>query len=156
MSNRDKPKWIENFQLLREKFENKSKQGIVFKIYKEKTPSEIIGVLNFLKYKIQKWKNTNIFSYSGDLFEGETIIVVGGNNIDDSIYMIIFVFLNEVLEKKIPMPISKIKIRNLRNIELFLIEELSSKIKVGLPAYPNLENEIKNHLERILKNKIEN
>ncbi|MFX0059036.1 MAG: hypothetical protein ACFE85_07125 [Candidatus Hodarchaeota archaeon] len=140
-------------KFLRLKFENISEQGIVFKINKEKKPTEIIGVLNFLKYKIERWNNTNIFSYSGNLFGGDTIIVIGANSLEDSINMMIYVFLTEFLQNKLQIYFYDSKLKNSEDLENYLIKEFFSSTKKGLPAYPNLEIEIKSHLEEILNNK---
>jgi len=146
----------EKIKRLKLKFENISEQGIVFKINKEKDPSEIIGVLNFLKYKIEEWNNTDIFSYSGNLFGGETIIVVGASKLEDSINMMIYVFLSEVLKNRIQFDLSEAKLNYSEDLEICLINELSGNIRKGLPAYPKLEILIKEHLEKILKNKLLN
>lgn len=146
----------DKIKILKLKFENISEQGIVFKINKEKNPTEIIGVLNFLKYKIEKWNNTNIFSYSGNLFGTETVIVIGAANLEDSINMITYIFLKEFLANKLEINSLKTKLRNSIDIELYLNNELSDNTKKGLPNYPNLEIEIKRHLEMILKNRVVN
>lgn len=146
----------EKIKRLKLKFENISEQGIVFKINKEKDPSEIIGVLNFLKYKIEEWNNTDIFSYSGNLFGGETIIVVGASKLEDSINMMIYVFLSEVLKNRIQFDLSEAKLNYSEDLEICLFNELSGNIRKGLPTYPKLEILIKEHLEKILKNKLLN
>ena len=48
-------------------YEQKAECGIFFKLVPDKSPLEILGVLDFLKDRIKKWGNTNIFSYQGNL-----------------------------------------------------------------------------------------
>jgi hypothetical protein len=146
-------KLSDKLKALKKKLENIFEQGIVFKINKEKNPTEIIGVLDFLKYKIEKWNNTNIFSYSGNLFGEETVIVIGAVNLKDSVNMITYIFLKEFLANNLQINFSETKLRNSKDIELYLNNEFSDNTKEGLPNYPNLEIEIRKHLEMILKNK---
>ena len=146
-------KLSDKLKALKKKLENIFEQGIVFKINKEKNPTEIIGVLDFLKYKIEKWNNTNIFSYSGNLFGEETVIVIGAANLKDSVNMITYIFLKEFLANNLQINFSETKLRNSKDIELYLNNEFSDNTKEGLPNYPNLEIEIRKHLEMILKNK---
>ena len=53
-------KCIENLLI---EYEREEKCGIFFKLENGKDPSEIFGVLDFLKYKIENWGNSNIVSY---------------------------------------------------------------------------------------------
>ena len=58
--------------------------GICFKLQRDGNPLDILGVLDFLKYKIKKWGNTNIFSYRGILFNDDMILVIGSNTIEEA------------------------------------------------------------------------
>ena len=73
-------------------YENQINSGIFFKLESGKEPSEIFGVLDFLKYKFKKWQRTSIFSYNGDLFSGEHILIVGTENIEEAKTILHFVY----------------------------------------------------------------
>ena len=38
-------------------------KGIFFNLQNAKSPLDIFGVLEVMKYKLQKWQNTNIFYF---------------------------------------------------------------------------------------------
>ncbi|GAJ12743.1 unnamed protein product, partial [marine sediment metagenome] len=84
-----KTQFLKHIEYLITKYENEEKSGIFFKLEKGKDPSEILGVLDFLKYKLEKWGNTNIFSYLGSLFGKNTILVIGSSNSEEAIVPLI-------------------------------------------------------------------
>ncbi|MFX1586720.1 MAG: hypothetical protein ACFFC1_01090 [Promethearchaeota archaeon] len=134
-------------------YDNKDKVGICFKLQRDGNPLDILGVLDFLKYKIKKWRNTNIFSYRGKLFNDDIILVIGSNTIEEAKDIVVFIFLNDVLVKK--KDISKIRILDDwdsdKDLEQNLINEILKNLKKGYPYDPNLESEISNHIEKLMK-----
>jgi hypothetical protein len=141
---------IRNLQVLLEKYSQKEKCGIFFNLNETKNPLDIIGVLDFLKFKIQDWGNTNIYSYRGILFNENIVMVVGSNTIEAAINIIIFVYLSR-LGKKDPLLVkSTPEFNSSRELEEFLKNELELKIAKGYPENPFLELELKNHLNKLL------
>ncbi|MFX0181037.1 MAG: hypothetical protein ACFE78_12675 [Candidatus Hodarchaeota archaeon] len=134
-------------------YDNKEKVGICFKLQRDGNPLDILGVLDFLKYKIKKWRNTNIFSYRGKLFNEYTILVIGSNTIEETKDIVVFIFLNDVLVKK--KDIFKIGILDDwdsdNDLEQYLINETLKNLEKGYPYDPNLESEISNHIEKLMK-----
>ena len=61
----DTTEYLDSIETLHSQYEKEEKAGVFFKLEKEKNPLDILGVLDFLKFKIKKWGNDNIFSYSG-------------------------------------------------------------------------------------------
>lgn len=113
---------------------------------------DIIGVLDFLKFKIQTWGNTNIYSYDGKIFNNNIIIVIGSNSIEEVMSIIIFVFISRLVEKD-PVLLKIVpKFDSISELEGFLEEELKTNIKEGYPNDPQLEQDLKHHLENLLKN----
>ena len=132
-------------------YEQKAECGIFFKLNKEKSPLDIIGVLDFLKYKIKKWGNTNLFSYHGDLFNGSTILVVGARNLEEAISIMIYMFLTNVVDNEYEINNLIEKLGSSNDIEQYLRNDLSKNIKKGYPSNSDLEMELKNHLEGLIK-----
>lgn len=141
-------KCIENLLMEYEKVE---KCGIFFKLEREKDPLEIIGVLEFLKYKIENWGNTNIFSYLGCLFNDSTTLIIGSSDQEEAISIIKYVYLSQVIKTEDQMENLIKKFENCRNLEHFLNEEIAEEIKVGYPSDPELEVKLKNHLKKLLQ-----
>jgi hypothetical protein len=141
---------INGIQLLLEKYEDKEKCGIFFNLNETKNPLDIIGVLDFLKYKIQNWDNTNIYSYEGKLFDCNIIIIVGSKNIDEVITIGIFVYLSRLIAED-PKILKNLPIfKKISSIEKFLKNELELRIVKGYPDNPLLEQELKDHLNKLL------
>ena len=132
-------------------YEQKAECGIFFKLNQEKSPLDIIGVLDFLKYKIKKWGNTNLFSYHGDLFNGSTILVVGVRNLEEAISIMIYMFLTNVVDNEYEINNLIEKLGSSNDIEKYLRNDISKNIKKGYPSNSDLEMELKNHLEGLIK-----
>lgn len=132
-------------------YEQKAECGIFFKLNQEKSPLDIIGVLDFLKYKIKKWGNTNLFSYHGDLFNGSTILVVGARNLEEAISIMIYMFLTNVVDNEYEINNLIEKLGSSNDIEQYLRNDISKNIKKGYPSNSDLEMELKNHLEGLIK-----
>lgn len=139
-------KYIEDLQL---EYNQKDLQGIFFKL-KEKNPLDVLGVLDFLKYKIKKWRNNNIFSYLGPLFNEDIILIVGASNIEEARVIIIRAYLKEFIEKKIERESLFIKKGNKFNIEQYLDSDVTENTKIGYPYNPVQELELRNHLDKLL------
>jgi hypothetical protein len=112
---------------------------------------EIIGVLDFLKYKIENWGNSNIFSYLGDLFEDETILVIGSEDIGEAKGIIKYVYLSQITKEREKFEKLINKFENCETLEHNLDNEITDNIKMGYPADPKLEREIEKHLKNILQ-----
>lgn len=141
---------IRNLQFLLEKYNQKEKRGIFFNLNETNNPLDIIGVLDFLKFKIQGWGSTNIYSYRGILFKGNIIMVIGSNTIEEAMTIIIFVYLSRLREKDPSLVESTPEFNSSRELEEFLKKELELKIEKGYPSNPLLEQELKNHLNTLL------
>ena len=140
-------KCIEN--LLKE-FEQEEKCGIFFKLENGKDPSEIFGVLDFLKYKIENWGNSNIFSYLGRLFNDNTILVVGAGNTGEAMSIIKYVYLSKKIKERDEFDILINNFENCETLEHYLNKEITDKIKLGYPSDPKLEMKLKKHLKTLL------
>lgn len=139
-----------NLQILLEKYSQKEKRGIFFNLNETNNPLDIIGVLDFLKFKIKGWGNMNIYSYRGFLFNENIIMVVGSNTVEEAINIIIFVYLSR-LGKKDPILVeSTPDFNSSRDLEEFLKNELELKIEKGYPNNPLLEQKLKDHLNALL------
>ncbi len=135
-------------------YEQKAECGIFFKLSPEKTPLEILGVLDFLKYKIKKWGNTNIFSYQGVLFDRNTILVVGARNLEEAKSIMIFMFLSNIIDNKYDINNRIEKLEPQNDLEQFLRNEISKNTEKNYPSNPDLELKLRNHLENIISNNI--
>jgi hypothetical protein len=126
--------------------------GVFFRVKKDKSPLEILGVLNFLRDKIRRWGNNNIFSYSGELFNDEHILVIGSTNIEEAKSIVISVFLSNIVEneEEIGKFLEKLGIFN--DLQDFLSRELSQETKKGYPSDLILETKLKKHIDTILQN----
>ncbi|MFX0003921.1 MAG: hypothetical protein ACFE9C_00585 [Candidatus Hodarchaeota archaeon] len=131
-------------------YEQKAECGIFFKLEPEKSPLEILGVLNFLKDRIKKWGNTNFFSYHGDLFSTGVVLVVGARELEEAISIIIYMILSNFvdndseIDKLIELSESSLDIEN------YLRNEVSNNMEIGYPSNPKMELEITKHLEGIV------
>ncbi|MCK4479322.1 MAG: hypothetical protein KAV01_02235 [Candidatus Lokiarchaeota archaeon] len=131
-------------------YEQKAECGIFFKLSPEKSPLEILGVLDFLKYKIKKWGNTNIFSYQGVLFNKNKILVVGARNLEEAKSIMIFMFLSNIIDNEYEINNLIEKVEPLNDLELFLRNEISKNTEKDYPSNPDLELKLRNHLENII------
>lgn len=145
-----KTQFLKHIEYLIKKYENEEKSGIFFKLEKGKDPLEILGVLDFLKYKLEKWGNTNIFSYLGSLFGKNTILVIGSSNSEEAISIIKYVYLSQVIKNEEQIKNLIGKLDNILDLEQYLSNEISNKIKVGYPIEPKLEIQLKNHIKKLL------
>jgi hypothetical protein len=146
-----KTQFLKHIEYLINKYENEEKSGIFFKLEKDKDPSEILGVLDFLKYKLQKWGNTNIYSYLGSLFDNNSVIVVGSSKTEEAISIIKYVYLSQVIKSVVQTKILRDKLDNVLDLEQYLSNEISKKVKVGYPTEPKLEIQLQNHIKMLLK-----
>lgn len=133
-------------------YEQKAECGIFFKLEAEKTPLEILGVLNFLKERIKKWGNTNLFSYKGNLFKKGPTLVVGARDLEEAISIIIYVYLSNILDNEHGFNYLIEKLGPSPDLEQFLRNQISENIEIGYPTNRKLEFEIKNHLNNIVRN----
>ncbi|MFX0032037.1 MAG: hypothetical protein ACFE8E_09470 [Candidatus Hodarchaeota archaeon] len=142
---------IEFIKDLYYEYENKEKVGICFKLQRNKNPLDVIGVLDFLKYKIKKWGNSNIFSYQGKLFNDKIILVIGSNNAIEAKDIIIFIFLNQIHDniKVLLKTIEEVESNN--DIEQYIDQEIINNLVEGFPNDRALERELQNHLQKLLK-----
>ncbi|MHA2182219.1 MAG: hypothetical protein ACXAAH_12440 [Promethearchaeota archaeon] len=134
-------------------YEEEEKCGIFFKLEKHKDPTEIIGVLDFMKYKIENWGNSNIFSYLGDLFNNNTILVIGSSDTEEAKNIIKYVCLSQIKKTGENLEYLTNKFVDCRTLEDYLNKEIMDKIKRGYPTDPKLEKELKNHLKNLLLSK---
>ncbi|MFW9968874.1 MAG: hypothetical protein ACFFDF_01655 [Candidatus Odinarchaeota archaeon] len=133
-------------------YEQKAECGIFFKLEAEKSPLEILGVLDFLKERIKKWGNTNLFSYEGNLFKKGPTLVVGARDLEEAISIIIYVYLSKILDNEHGFNYLIKKLGPFPDLELFLRNQISENIEIGYPTNRELEFEIKNHLNSIIQN----
>ena len=146
-----KTDFLNHIEYLIKKYENEEKSGIFFKLEKDKDPLEILGVLDFLKYKLEKWGNTNIFSYLGSLFGKNTILVIGSSKSEEAVSIIKYVYLSQVIKNAEQIKNLIGKLDNFLDLEQFLSNEISKKLKVGYPTEPKCEIQLKNHIKNLLK-----
>ena len=135
------------------KYRKLTENGVVFKLKKEKSPLELLGVLDFLKDKIQRWGNDEIFTYCANLFEDFNIITIGAENIDKAKELIISVFLSDLIKNEDEGGLDVIfkNVNTFNEFEDWLQNEISKGISNGYPPDPEKAKEIKKHLETILK-----
>ena len=141
---------FEHIKNLIDKCEDEEKSGIFFKLEKNKDPLDILGVLDFLKDKIEKWGNNNIFSYIGVLFENTNTLVIGSSNREEATNIIKYVYLSQVIKSSDEIQKLEKKLVDINELEVFLNKEISRNIKVGYPTNPKLELDLKNHIKKLL------
>lgn len=129
-------------------YEDQINSGIFFKLEPGKEPSEILGVLDFLKYKFKKWRQTTIFSYSGEVFSGNNVLVIGAKNIEEARNILHFVYFKELIDSE--AQILQLKSQSFIKIEMDLENEINKNVKVGYPANKDLEKEIHTHLTSLI------
>jgi hypothetical protein len=137
-------------------YEQKAQCGILFKLNPEKSPLEILGVLDLLKDRIKKWENTNIFSYQGILFSRGATLVVGARDLEEAISIIIYMYLSNVVDNEDGINYLMDKLGTSSDLEIFLRNHFLENIEKGYPANPDLELKLKNHLNNIIKNQNNN
>lgn len=133
-------------------YEQKAECGIFFKLNPHKSPLEILGVLDFLKDKMKKWGNTNLFSYHGRLFSEGDVLVVGARNLEEAISIIIYMYLTNIVDNEVGMNYLSEKLGLLSDLEFFLRSEISKNTEKDYPSNPDLELKLRNHLENIISN----
>jgi len=146
-----KQNFFKEIQNLLTEYKKEDLYGICFRLDKDKSPLDVIGVLDFLKYKIKNWGNDNIFSYLGTFFGEDIILVIGARNIEDAITMILTVLISNINNVEYLFEKLYIELENSSNIEQYLRSEISVKIKNGYPVNSQLEAELKTHLNELLK-----
>ena len=107
-----------------------------------------------MKYKIENWGNSNIFSYLGHLFNDNTILVIGSTNTGEAKSIIKYVYLSQILKKRDGIENLISKFENCKTLEQYLDNEITDKIKLGYPANPELEKKLEYHLKTILSKKL--
>jgi hypothetical protein len=127
------------------KYKKKTECGVVFKLNETESPLELKKVLNVIKDKIKRWGNSNIFTYSGILFENFKLIIIGAKLIEQAQDLIIFVYLSEVLANK-----AKLISNNIEDIEEIIKNEIKKGLVKGFPFSESVENELKEHIEKII------
>ena len=132
-------------------YEDQINSGIFFKLEPGKEPSEIFGVLDFLKYKFKKWQRTSIFSYSGEIFSGTNILVIGTENIEEARNILFFVYFKELIDSEDQL--LRLESNSISKIEIDLEKEFNKHVKVGYPANKDLEKEIQAHLTSLINEK---
>ncbi|MFX0000364.1 MAG: hypothetical protein ACFE9Q_09220 [Candidatus Hodarchaeota archaeon] len=130
-------------------YEQKAECGIFFKLNSKKSPLEILGVLNFLKNRIKKWGNTNIFSYYGDLFSRGAVLVVGARNLEEAISIIIYMYLSNVVDNEDGINYLLDKLGS-NELEIFLRNQISNNIKIGYPEDLDLELKLRDHIDKLI------
>ncbi len=131
-----------------------TENGVVFKLKKGKNPLDLLGVLDFLKDKIQRWGNDEIFTYCANLFEDFNIITIGVENIEKAKELIISVFLSDLIKNEDESGLDIIfkNVNKFNEFEEWLQSEISKGISNGYPPDPEKAKELKKHLGTILKN----
>ncbi len=152
-SSSEKSEIIEALNDLLLKYRALTENGVVFKLKKEKGPLELLGVLDFLKDKIQRWGNDEIFTYCANLFEDFNIITIGAENIEKAKELIVSVFLSDLIKNEDEGGLDVIfkNVNTFNQFEEWLRNEISKGISNGYPPDPEKAKELKNHLETILK-----
>ncbi|MFX1376070.1 MAG: hypothetical protein ACFFA0_09680 [Promethearchaeota archaeon] len=146
-----KTQFLKHIEELMNKYEDEEKSGILFKLEKDKNPLDILGVLDFLKDKIEKWGNDNIFSYTGCLFNRNTILVIGSSNTKEAMSIIKYIYLSQVIKNNKEIRDLESNLENVKELEKFLNNNISNNIKIGYPSNPKLEIQLKNYIKKLLR-----
>jgi len=152
-SSSEKREIIETLNDLLLKYREITENGVVFKLKKEKSPLELLGVLDFLKDKIQRWGTDSIFTYCANLFDDFNVITIGAENIEKAKELIISVFLSDLIKNEDEDGFDVIfkNVSKFNEFEEWLHNEISKGISNGYPPNPQEVKELKKHLETILK-----
>ena len=146
-STNDTRKLVDYLEDLIKTYQDKVQCGVVFKLNENEYPLELLKVLNLIKDKLQKWGNTNIFTYSGNAFKKSKIIVIGADSLDHALDLIMLVFLTEISKTNSFEPLLSHK----GKFEAYYKSEFKSNIEIGYPWDIMIENTIKSHIDKILK-----
>ncbi len=146
----DTTEYLDSIETLHSQYEKEEKAGVFFKLEKKKNPLDILGVLDFLKFKIKKWGNDNIFSYSGNFFKEDTALVIGATNVSEATTIIKYVYLTQIIKNEEDIEHLVEHLESIENLETFLNSEISKNLKSGFPANPELEVQLKNHLKNLM------
>ena len=130
-------------------YEDHISSGIFLNVNKNRDISEILGVIDYFKENFKRWNNLNIYSYSGDLFKNESILVLGASKEEEAKIIIITVFLKVLIKEKKTQYIEEFK--SINELDLYLQGEISKKLKNGYPEDKKFEEELKNHLIKIIE-----
>ncbi len=152
-SSSKKSEIIEALNDLLLKYRERTENGVVFKLKKGKSPLDLLGVLDFLKDKIKRWGNDEIYTYCANLFEDFNIITIGAENIEKAKELIISVFLTDLIknEDKGGLEVIFKDVNTFNEFEEWLQNEISKGISNGYPPDPEKAIELKKYLENILK-----
>jgi len=133
-------------------YEQKAECGIFFKLNPEKSPLEILGVLDFLKDRIKKWGNINLFSYHGHLFSRGDVLIVGARDLEEAISITIYMYLSNILDNEYEIEDLIEKLGTSRNLEKYLRNQISKNLEKGYPPDPDLESELQTYLVDLIRN----
>jgi len=147
----EKAKFSHQINNLISEYEKKAECGIFFKLNPNGSPLDIIGVLDFLKYKVKKWQNSNIYTYFGNLFDNHTILVVGARNLSEAESIMIYMYLSQFVVNNLELDDLLRRIDSSTDLEQYLKSEISKNIKKGYPKNLKFELELKNHLDGLIK-----
>ena len=136
-------------EALAQKYEEKDKRGILFMLDDGQNPLDIIGVLDLMKYKFIEWKNINIFCYKGILFKDKILLVIGSDNPDEVLDIIIYMFLKGIVKEEIGIESITELIKD-KDIEQFLMGEISENIVIGYPYDSGYQKDLEDHLKGLL------
>jgi len=131
-------------------YEQKAECGIFFKLDPEKSPLEILGVLDFLKDRLKKWGNTNLFSYQGNLFRKGPVLVVGARHLEEAISIIIYMYLSNIVDNEHGIDNLIEKLGSSSDLEEFLRNQISKNLEKGYPNNPDLESKLRDHIDDIM------
>jgi len=131
-------------------YEQKAECGIFFKLEPEKSPLEILGVLDFLKDKIKKWGNSNFFSYKGNLFRKGPVLVVGARNTEEAVSIIIYMYLSNVVDNEHGIEHLIEILGSFDDLEQFLRYNISKSLEKGYPDDPELELKLRDYIDNII------
>ena len=137
-------------------YEQKAECGIFFKLNQERSPLEILGVLDFLKDRIRKWGNTNLFSYHGSLFRKGPVLVVGARNLEEALSITIYMYLSSIVDNENTINYLIDKLGSSNDLEKYLRNEISENLDKGYPTNTDLEVKLRNHLNDIIRNQNDN
>lgn len=142
------PEFIKQIHSKIKYYEDRINSGIFFNVNKERDMSEIIGILDYLKEKFKRWNNRKIFSYSGDLFKDESILVLGATDEEEAKIIIITVFLKILIKEGKKPYMSEYK--SITQLDLYLQGEITKNLKDGYPDDIIFEKELYDHLKEII------
>lgn len=137
---------LDEVRNLIQKYRQKTTCGIVFKINDKEYPLELIKVLNLIRDKIQRWGSSTIFTYIGNLFEKNKIVIIGAESQIHAVDLVMSVYLTEILK------LNQIndKLFDSHNFEDSIKDNINSNIVIGYPYNEEIENKIKHHILKIL------